>query len=103
MKQSIKFHGVVVLLFLLISSFSTTTSGGRVLLEKQGEDQHDDTNHINELPKTNLLELEEKDTWKLMGMEDCDGSGDEKEEECSKRRMILEAHLDYIYTQQHKP
>ncbi|KAI3989369.1 hypothetical protein MKX01_022015 [Papaver californicum] len=101
MKQSIKFHGVLVLLFLLISSFSK--SDGRILLEKQGEDQHDDTNLINELPKTNLLELEEKDTWKLMGMEDCDESGDEKEEECLKRRMISEAHLDYIYTQHHKP
>ncbi|KAI3860270.1 hypothetical protein MKX03_030951 [Papaver bracteatum] len=100
MKQNIKFHGVVVLLFLLISCYTTTTSGGRVLLEKQ---DHDDTNLTNGLANTNLLELEEKDTWKLMGMEDCHESGDEKEEECLKRRMMAEAHLDYIYTQHHKP
>ncbi|XP_054808828.1 putative phytosulfokines 6 [Prosopis cineraria] len=25
------------------------------------------------------------------------------DEECSERRMIAEAHLDYIYTQHHKP
>lgn len=35
----------------------------------------------------------------LMGMEEC-----EKEDgECLKRRIITEAHLDYIYTQHHKP
>lgn len=35
----------------------------------------------------------------LMGVEDCE-NGDE---ECLKRRIISEAHLDYIYTQHHKP
>jgi hypothetical protein len=35
-----------------------------------------------------------------MGSEEC---YDEKDEECSRRRMIAEAHLDYIYTQDHKP
>ncbi|XP_015087309.1 putative phytosulfokines 6 [Solanum pennellii] len=34
----------------------------------------------------------------LMGIEECE----EKDEICFKRRMIAEAHLDYIYTQ-HKP
>lgn len=34
----------------------------------------------------------------LMGSEECD----KEDEECSRRRMIAEAHLDYIYTQ-HKP
>lgn len=34
----------------------------------------------------------------LMGIEECE----EKDEVCLKRRMIAEAHLDYIYTQ-HKP
>lgn len=33
-----------------------------------------------------------------MGIEKCE----EKDEVCLKRRMIAEAHLDYIYTQ-HKP
>ena len=35
----------------------------------------------------------------LMGAEDCQTG----QEECLKRRMIAEAHLDYIYTQHHKP
>ncbi|KAL9996460.1 putative phytosulfokine [Helianthus debilis subsp. tardiflorus] len=36
-----------------------------------------------------------------MGLEEC-GSGDE---ECLKRRVlaVADAHLDYIYTQHHKP
>lgn len=42
----------------------------------------------------NLIVLQE-----LMGMEDC---GNE-DEECLKRRVLAEAHLDYIYTQHHKP
>lgn len=37
----------------------------------------------------------------LMGLEDCN-SGDD-DEECAKRRMVAEAHLDYIYTQHRKP
>lgn len=35
----------------------------------------------------------------LMGLEKC---GD-KDEECHRRRMVAEAHLDYIYTQHQKP
>ncbi|MED6180619.1 hypothetical protein PIB30_011922 [Stylosanthes scabra] len=35
----------------------------------------------------------------VLGVEECN-SGDE---ECLMRRMTLEAHLDYIYTQHHKP
>jgi Phytosulfokine precursor protein (PSK) len=39
-------------------------------------------------------------TEQLMGMEECK-NGDE---ECEKRRLLSEAHLDYIYTQgHHKP
>ncbi|KAK7402079.1 hypothetical protein VNO78_14058 [Psophocarpus tetragonolobus] len=45
-------------------------------------------------------EMEGGESFKqLLGVEDCN-SGDE---ECLKRRMTLEAHLDYIYTQNHKP
>ncbi|XP_027367746.1 putative phytosulfokines 6 [Abrus precatorius] len=39
------------------------------------------------------------DMEELMGSEECC----EKDEECSSRRMMAEAHLDYIYTQHHKP
>lgn len=37
----------------------------------------------------------------LMGS-DSEGC-EEQGEECLKRRMIADAHLDYIYTQHHKP
>jgi len=36
----------------------------------------------------------------LMGLEHYCEDGDE---ECLKRRLMSEAHLDYIYTQHHKP
>ena len=32
-----------------------------------------------------------------------DGCDIKDDEECSERRMIAEAHLDYIYTQHHNP
>ncbi|WVY97526.1 hypothetical protein V8G54_029677 [Vigna mungo] len=35
----------------------------------------------------------------LMGSEECFV----KDEGCNSRRMMVEAHLDYIYTQHHKP
>lgn len=35
-----------------------------------------------------------------MGLEESCGDGDEG---CEKRRMVAEAHLDYIYTQHHLP
>lgn len=34
-----------------------------------------------------------------LGMEECH----ENDGACLKRRMVAEAHLDYIYTQPHKP
>ncbi|KAI3471853.1 hypothetical protein Pfo_028506 [Paulownia fortunei] len=37
--------------------------------------------------------------FQLMGLEEC---GD-KDEACEKRRMVAEAHLDYIYTQHQHP
>ncbi|KAF7154511.1 hypothetical protein RHSIM_Rhsim01G0208400 [Rhododendron simsii] len=47
-------------------------------------------------------EREEIDSLdQLMGLEDCN-SGDD-DEECAKRRMVAEAHLDYIYTQHRNP
>ncbi|CDP15367.1 unnamed protein product [Coffea canephora] len=41
----------------------------------------------------------DEDMASLMGLEECNG----KDEACVQRRMIAEAHLDYIYTQHHKP
>ncbi|XP_030453696.1 putative phytosulfokines 6 [Syzygium oleosum] len=48
------------------------------------------------------LVAEATDLLNLMGMESDESCGDQ-DEECLKRRMIADAHLDYIYTQNHKP
>ncbi|XP_057480142.1 putative phytosulfokines 6 isoform X2 [Actinidia eriantha] len=77
MKQK---HSIALLLFLLFL-VTTAQSSARILATKQGE------------------EMEEDDSLNLMGVEDCQNGV----EECLKRRMIAEAHLDYIYTQHHKP
>ncbi|KAM7262804.1 hypothetical protein ACFE04_000487 [Oxalis oulophora] len=39
------------------------------------------------------------DLTDLMGLEKCE----ENDKECFKRRIIADAHLDYIYTQNHNP
>ncbi|KAL3754103.1 putative phytosulfokines 6 [Eucalyptus grandis] len=49
------------------------------------------------------LVIEATDLSDLMGMEAEEESCGDQDEECLKRRMIAEAHLDYIYTQKHKP
>ncbi|PIN09954.1 hypothetical protein CDL12_17460 [Handroanthus impetiginosus] len=50
--------------------------------------------------KINGISLQEEDDFpSLMGLEEC---GDE-DEACKKRRMVVEAHLDYIYTQHQNP
>ncbi|KAJ0088258.1 putative phytosulfokines 6 isoform X1 [Pistacia vera] len=86
MKQS--FH-VFLIFFLLLSHLISARS----LAQKQGEEEV-------KLHTTTFKEVTE-DLMKLMGSEreGCD----EKDEECLKRRMIAEAHLDYIYTQHNKP
>ncbi|OVA04647.1 Phytosulfokine [Macleaya cordata] len=98
MKQSFHFHGLLFLLLILFSFSTFSTTSGRLLLPKQVEKEV----NFNGSPQNSpILELEEKDAWELMGVEDCQSTGDE--EECFKRRMISEVHLDYIYTQHHKP
>lgn len=56
-------------------------------------------NEITSTGGTSATETEEDDFMNLMGMEDCHGG----DEECVNRRMVAEAHLDYIYTQHLKP
>uniref|UniRef100_A0A1J3CC69 Phytosulfokine n=2 Tax=Noccaea caerulescens TaxID=107243 RepID=A0A1J3CC69_NOCCA len=49
-------------------------------------------------PLVAAIPVEDDSVDILMGMDSC-GEGDE---ECLRRRMMTEAHLDYIYTQHHK-
>ncbi|XP_058223659.1 putative phytosulfokines 6 isoform X2 [Rhododendron vialii] len=77
-------HAIAILFFFLLLMINTSPSLARFLESKQGEAAY-------------LAEREEIDSLDLMGLEDCN-SGDD-DEECAKRRMVAEAHLDYIYTQ----
>ncbi|XP_019458408.1 PREDICTED: putative phytosulfokines 6 isoform X3 [Lupinus angustifolius] len=75
-----------VLLFFLFFLFSSSKLCARPFSTEQGEDF--------------VLELERNKSLKQwLTMEACN-SGDE---ECLVRRMTLEAHIDYIYTEHHKP
>ncbi|CAN6557144.1 unnamed protein product [Malus baccata var. baccata] len=94
MKQSFK-SGAVVVLSIFFILFSSTLSI-RLLVNKEGQEKV----KLNEIVNGgSLVELKGSELMNLMGVEDCvDG-----DEDCSKRRIMAEAHLDYIYTQHHKP
>ncbi|XP_043723771.1 putative phytosulfokines 6 [Telopea speciosissima] len=103
MKQSFHFHSHLLLFLFLVLVFSrSAVAAARPLTAKHGKMVAEMVKVDNKLVQSGVLETEEvdDDSWKnLMGMEDC-GNGDEA---CLKRRMVAEAHLDYIYTQHHKP
>ncbi|KAH7836977.1 hypothetical protein Vadar_008116 [Vaccinium darrowii] len=93
MKQNL--HSIALLLSLLFL-ITTSQALARFLATKQGVEEQ----KPNEITTGgSVMETEDDDWMNLMGMEDCQ-SGDE---ECLKRRMAAEAHLDYIYTQHLKP
>ncbi|CAL5352658.1 unnamed protein product [Camellia sinensis] len=94
MKQNI--HSIYVM-FFIIFLVTTSQTVARFLATKQGEKE----TKLNEITTGgSLVEVEENDSLnQLMGLEECQ-NGDE---DCLKRRMVAEAHLDYIYTQHHKP
>ncbi|KAL9450791.1 hypothetical protein AB3S75_012511 [Citrus x aurantiifolia] len=94
MKHSLQIHFSTFLLILLIFSKSKTSAS--FLATKQGQEEKKFKEFSGEV---SLQEMEEIESMNIMGMETCE-IGDE---ECMKRRIISEAHLDYIYTQHHKP
>ncbi|KAA3455492.1 Phytosulfokine [Gossypium australe] len=88
MKQSV-ISGVLLLFFLFLISSSHLSA--RSLANKQGKE---------EVELTQTADMEDNELMnQLLGVEPCDAGDDE----CLKRRIISEAHLDYIYTQHHKP
>ncbi|KAL7198319.1 hypothetical protein ACSBR2_020759 [Camellia fascicularis] len=95
MKQNI--HSFALMFFLLFLIITNSQALARFLASEQGEGGP----KLNEITTLgSLVEMEENDSLnELMRLEDCH-NGDE---ECVKRRMVAEAHLDYIYTQHHKP
>ncbi|CAK7329292.1 unnamed protein product [Dovyalis caffra] len=94
MKQSLSYRAL--LLFLLVLVHSSEISA-RFLSSQQGQEEVKLNNISSE---GTLAQIENSESInELMGLELCH-NGDE---ECLKRRIIAEAHLDYIYTQHHKP
>ncbi|KAI8524249.1 hypothetical protein RHMOL_Rhmol13G0135500 [Rhododendron molle] len=90
MKQSL--HSAALLLSLLLL-ITTSQALARFLATKPGNSSFLFPNCFLTLRDRLVYVLQ------LMGMEDCHGG----DEECVKRRMAAEAHLDYIYTQHLKP
>nr|XP_004487528.1 putative phytosulfokines 6 isoform X1 [Cicer arietinum] len=93
MKLSFIFRTQLVFLFFLLSSSIILST--RPLTSKQGENVKFDKITGEDF----VFELEGDESLKLLGLEKCII----EDEECVTRRMTLEAHLDYIYTQHHKP
>ncbi|KAJ8750187.1 hypothetical protein K2173_014102 [Erythroxylum novogranatense] len=90
MKRSL--HYSVPLLLLLLLICSSRLVAARFLATKQGHGSLD-------LEKINRSEGSFVDIEEPMGSEICESG----EEECLKRRMTSEAHLDYVYTEHQKP
>ncbi|XP_057457273.1 putative phytosulfokines 6 isoform X2 [Lotus japonicus] len=92
--MKLSFHSGALLLFFFFLVCSSTLSA-RSLTSEQGKNIKVDIDS----EEKSVLGLEGDNFFKLLGIEHCK-FGDE---ECLQRRMDLEAHLDYIYTQHHKP
>ncbi|KAK1276651.1 putative phytosulfokines 6 [Acorus gramineus] len=62
------------------------------------------TDGPSQIGASEVMQGEEDESFvrgmQMMGLEDCDHNG---EDECLKGRLLSEAHLDYIYTQQQNP
>ncbi|KAG8376671.1 hypothetical protein BUALT_Bualt09G0088000 [Buddleja alternifolia] len=79
-------NATITSLFILLIISHTSA---RLLSSRQGDSSG--TKGYEMTPEDNISSL--------MGLEECG----EKDEGCVKRRMVADAHLDYIYTQHHNP
>ncbi|KAI3450675.1 hypothetical protein Pfo_007340 [Paulownia fortunei] len=95
MKQN--FHSAALLLFLVFL-ISTPHTSARKLAAKEANVKINSSSSSSS--KKSVVKMESIDSFSLMGLEEyCQN----EDEECLKRRVFAEAHLDYIYTQHHKP
>ncbi|KAH1101632.1 hypothetical protein AAZX31_13G133900 [Glycine max] len=78
-----------IVLFFFVLLLSSFLASSRLLEPLKGEKEVE----VNENAIPQSSDMEE-----LIGSEECYM----KDEECTSRRMMVEAHLDYIYTQHHK-
>ncbi|KAG1369660.1 phytosulfokine 2 [Cocos nucifera] len=103
MKHSSRSHGLLPLLLLLLLLFDTmlsvyTTRASCLPSQPELEAQNARVDDLTLLGHA-ADQTEEKYSWELMEREKCE----EEDDPCLKRRMISEAHLDYIYTQRQNP
>ncbi|XP_074565094.1 phytosulfokines 5-like [Curcuma longa] len=94
MRQSSPFFFLLLLLLLL--AFHTAAMASRVLRPPSAGQGEDKTTGPEEMKYEAVDELEFP--WHNVGTEGCEHGN----EECLDRRVMYEAHLDYIYTQ-HRP
>ncbi|XP_044506763.1 uncharacterized protein LOC123226314 [Mangifera indica] len=87
MQQNFYFTALLILMLFI---FSSNTSA-RFIVQKQGLE--------GVTGKGIASEVSPEQMENLMGIETCEN----EDEECLQRRLISEAHLDYIYTQKLKP
>ncbi|KAG2682903.1 hypothetical protein I3843_10G005400 [Carya illinoinensis] len=85
--------------FIFVLLLCTSLTSSRLLTPKPGEKglKVEGIMSTHDAADRSLIDLE--DISDLMGLEECD----DKDDECLHGRMIAEAHLDYIYTQDRKP
>ncbi|XP_018833152.1 putative phytosulfokines 6 isoform X1 [Juglans regia] len=96
MKRSLRSNALLLFLLILIS---ISKISARSIATQKGQEKVK-LNEISTSGGPDLVKLESSESMnQLMGVEDCN----EGDEECFQRRIVSEAHLDYIYTQHHKP
>ncbi|KAH0723392.1 hypothetical protein KY285_005948 [Solanum tuberosum] len=78
----------------LISSFIILLLISQTIAVRLPPTSNRDNNKI-EANGIHSIPTQEEDFTNLMGMEECE----DRDEVCLNRRMVAEAHLDYIYTQ----
>ncbi|RHN75412.1 putative phytosulfokine [Medicago truncatula] len=91
MRLSFIFGAQIFFLFFLLSS--------SILFARELTNEQGPNTKIEVSGDSFVLDLEGDESLKMLGMEKCNI----EDEDCMQRRMTLEAHLDYIYTQHHKP
>uniref|UniRef100_A0A2P2L375 Phytosulfokine n=1 Tax=Rhizophora mucronata TaxID=61149 RepID=A0A2P2L375_RHIMU len=91
--MKMKGTSLAFLIVLLSVSLVFSSTSARLLLPKQGQKETKANGIAEAVSET------KEDFSDLMGSTVCD----DKDEACLKERMMAEAHLDYIYTQHHKP
>ncbi|XP_055830635.1 putative phytosulfokines 6 [Solanum dulcamara] len=97
MKQlSISCFLLFLIIFLFV--FLSPASSSRYFLSTTSEVKEDVKHEeVNLSLYSSVDHMETNDSLNLMGLEECK----EEDGECMKRRVVAEAHLDYIYTQDH--